>query len=78
MRSGVLIFQHQNNFVIGKINHVEKHPNADKLKVCKVDIGTAKVDVVCGAPNVLDDTMSHEGNPYKKTRKATDHREHLA
>ena len=32
----------------------------------------------CGAPNVLDDTMSHEDNPYKKTRKATDHREHLA
>ena len=33
---------------------------------------------VCGAPNVLDDTMSHEENPYKKTRKSTDHREHLA
>ena len=32
----------------------------------------------CGAPNVLDDTMSHEDNPYKKTRKATDHREHLS
>jgi hypothetical protein len=32
----------------------------------------------CGKANVLDDTMSHEDNPYKKTRKSTDHREHLA
>ena len=30
----------------------KKHPNADKLKLCKVDIGKEKVDVVCGAPNV--------------------------
>ena len=40
------------NFVIGQVLEEGKHPNADKLKVCKVDTGTDKVDVVCGATNV--------------------------
>ena len=40
------------DFVVGQVLEEGKHPNADKLKICKVDIGTAKVDVVCGAPNV--------------------------
>ncbi len=40
------------DFVVGQVLEESKHPNADKLKVCKVDIGTVKVDVVCGAPNV--------------------------
>ena len=40
------------NFVIGQVLEEKKHPNADKLKVCKVDTGTDKVDVVCGATNV--------------------------
>lgn len=39
--------------VIGKILSCEKHSNADKLKVTKVDIGAEKpVQIVCGAPNV--------------------------
>ena len=39
--------------VIGKVLTCEKHPNADKLKVTKVDIGEAEhVQIVCGAPNV--------------------------
>ena len=40
------------DFVVGQVLEEGKHPNADKLKVCKVDIGTAKVDIVCGASNV--------------------------
>ncbi len=40
------------NFVVGKIIHEEKHPNADKLKICSVDIGNEKKQIVCGAPNV--------------------------
>jgi phenylalanyl-tRNA synthetase beta chain len=40
------------NFVVGKINKVEKHPNADKLTVCDVSIGDDDIKVVCGAPNV--------------------------
>ena len=38
--------------VIGEIVECEKHPNADKLRVCKVNIGTgAPLQIVCGAPN---------------------------
>lgn len=39
--------------VVGHVLEVEQHPNADKLKVCRVDIGEQEpVDIVCGAPNV--------------------------
>ncbi len=39
--------------VIGFVKEREKHPNADKLSVCKVDIGTGEYkQIVCGAPNV--------------------------
>ncbi len=41
-----------NGFVVGQVLEVEKHPNADKLSVCKVDIGTEQLQIVCGAPNV--------------------------
>ncbi len=38
--------------VVGHIIAAEKHPDADKLKVCKVDIGTGEpLQIVCGAPN---------------------------
>jgi len=38
-------------FVIARIESAEKHPNADRLRVCVVDNGHEKVNVVCGAPN---------------------------
>ena len=38
--------------VFGKVLECEKHPDADKLNVCKVDIGTAELQIVCGASNV--------------------------
>ncbi|MFM7683735.1 MAG: phenylalanine--tRNA ligase subunit beta, partial [Bacteroidota bacterium] len=37
--------------VIGKVLTCEKHPDADKLKVTTVDIGTDTLQIVCGAPN---------------------------
>jgi phenylalanyl-tRNA synthetase beta chain len=40
------------DFVVAHVISAEQHPNADKLKVCKVDAGTGEIlDVVCGAPN---------------------------
>ncbi len=43
------------DFKIAKIIKVEKHPNADKLKVCDVNVGGKKlIKVVCGAPNARD------------------------
>ncbi len=41
------------NLVVGFVKSKEKHPNADKLNVCQVDIGEDEpVQIVCGAPNV--------------------------
>ncbi|HHA5709710.1 TPA: phenylalanine--tRNA ligase subunit beta [Staphylococcus aureus] len=41
------------NLVVGFVNSKEKHPDADKLNVCQVDIGEDEpVQIVCGAPNV--------------------------
>ncbi len=40
--------------VIGKILSCEKHPDADKLNVCQVDIGLGTRQIVCGAANVVD------------------------
>lgn len=40
-------------FVVGHILEIEKHPNADKLHITKVDVGEAEpLQIVCGAPNV--------------------------
>ena len=38
-------------FVVGHILEANRHPDADRLQVCKVDTGTAQIQVVCGAPN---------------------------
>mgnify|MGYP000048761258 FL=1 len=43
--------------VVGKIIDFEKHPNADKLSVCKVDSGIGVQDIVCGAQNVKKDAL---------------------
>ena len=39
--------------MVGYIQSKEKHPDADKLNICQVDIGEEEpVQIVCGAPNV--------------------------
>ncbi|MFZ1154103.1 MAG: hypothetical protein WAN93_04285, partial [Solirubrobacteraceae bacterium] len=41
------------HFVVGRVLSVEPHPKADRLRVCKVDVGEQEAaDIVCGAPNV--------------------------
>ncbi len=40
------------NVVVGKILEIEKHPDADKLVVTKVDVGTEKIQIVTGANNI--------------------------
>ena len=40
------------HIVVGEIKEAEQHPNADRLRVCKVDVGQAELlNIVCGAPN---------------------------
>ena len=38
-------------FVVGYVVEAKQHPNADRLRVCQVDTGTEKIELVCGAPN---------------------------
>jgi phenylalanyl-tRNA synthetase beta chain len=40
--------------VVGEVLSVEKHPDADKLNVCQIDIGAGVRQIVCGASNVVD------------------------
>lgn len=42
-----------NNVVVAEIREIAKHPDADRLNVCQVDVGTGTLlNIVCGAPNV--------------------------
>mgnify|MGYP001249452759 CR=1 FL=1 len=46
-------------FIIAKILKAEKHPDADRLRVCDVDIGSGEpVKVVCGAPNAKEGLLT--------------------
>ena len=63
--------------VVGLVLECEKHPNADKLKITKVDVGQeAPLQIVCGAPNVAKGQKvpvatigtvlyDHEGKPFE-------------
>jgi len=39
-------------FVVGYVETKDKHPNADKLSICSVNVGDETLQIVCGAPNV--------------------------
>ncbi|MEM0977969.1 MAG: phenylalanine--tRNA ligase subunit beta [Pseudomonadota bacterium] len=41
-------------FTIGYVTHAEKHPDADKLRVCKVDTDEGELQIICGAPNARE------------------------
>ncbi len=47
-------FEYLRNVRVGRVATVKAHPNADRLKVCDVDIGERTLTVVCGAPNVKE------------------------
>ena len=42
------------DFTIGKVLQAEKHPDADKLKVCKVATDEGELQIICGAPNARE------------------------
>ena len=49
------VHQYKNNFsdvIIGKVLKCVKHPNADKLKLCEIDLGNKIEEIICGAPNI--------------------------
>lgn len=63
-------------FIIAEVLAAEKHPQADRLKICTVDTGKEKLQVVCGAPNARagikavlarpGDVMPDSGEALKK------------
>ncbi len=68
-----------NDVVVGKVLSVERHPNADKLTLCRVDSGRGEFQIVCGAPNVRDGAkvavglvgaVLSDGSTLRKLRKA--------
>ena len=46
--------------VVGKIEKIEKHPDADKLVVCQVNVGKETVQIVTGAQNVFEGAIVPE------------------
>ena len=42
------------NLIVGKVLECVNHPDSDHLHVCKVDIGSEVLNIVCGAPNVRE------------------------
>ncbi|WP_377888134.1 YtpR family tRNA-binding protein [Alkalihalobacillus sp. R86527] len=47
-----LVYDASPKFVVGLVEEMEKHPNADKLNICQVNVGEERLQIVCGAPNV--------------------------
>lgn len=43
---------YRDGLIMGQILELEKHPHADKLNLCQVDIGEETLQIICGAPNV--------------------------
>ncbi|SFM07349.1 phenylalanyl-tRNA synthetase beta subunit [Gracilibacillus orientalis] len=41
-----------NNVVVGYVESCDKHPNADKLNLCQVNVGDETLQIICGAPNI--------------------------
>ena len=61
--------------VVGKVEKIERHPDADKLVVCQVNVGAETIQIVTGAPNVVEGALvpvvldggrvagGHDGSP---------------
>ncbi len=58
-----------NHMVVGRVVSCEKHPNADRLRVCQVDVGTSQpVQIVCGGANVVADMHVAVGLPGARVK----------
>ncbi len=50
-------FAYLETVVVGKVVECKPHPKSDHLSLCKVDVGTEVLPIVCGAPNVAQDQL---------------------
>ena len=51
-------YDYLDTVVVGRISAITPHPNADKLRLCQVQIGGAALPVVCGAPNAAEGMLA--------------------
>ncbi len=56
------------NVVVGRVVSAVKHPNADKLKLCRVDIGADEIQIVCGGSNVVEGMLAAIGKVGAKVQ----------
>lgn len=56
--------------VLGHVLHMEKHPQADRLRVAKVSIGTKQLTIVCGAPNLYEGMFVAVAQPGSWVRES--------
>jgi len=56
------------NIVVGKISRIEKHPDADRLRVTFVDVGGREAQIVCGGTNLLENMLVAVALPGSKVR----------
>lgn len=54
VESYVRLDKNLEKIVVGEIKSIERHPDADKLIVCQVDVGSGMIQIVTGAPNVKE------------------------
>lgn len=64
-------YEYLNTVLVGRIIDILPHPNADKLKICKVDIGESTIKVVCGAPNTENRMLTAAALPGTKMPDGT-------
>ncbi len=57
-----------NNVVVGKITKLQKHPDADRLRLAEVDISSRRVNVVCGGINLVEGMLVALALPGAKVR----------
>ena len=50
----IYLNEHLHHVVVGKILKIERHPNADKLQICQVDIGKGNVQIITAATNIFE------------------------
>ena len=59
-------------FLVGRVLEVEAHPNADRLRVCQVDVGEGDArQIVCGAWNFEAGPRSRSRSPARTSRSST-------
>jgi len=56
-------YAYLNGVIVGRVEAVAPHPNADKLRLCRVNTGNGRVSVVCGAPNVTEGMLAALAQP---------------